>query len=205
MVEVDGFVEATPAATDQKAVGERSRAVVPPKGKDEVPGEKRSTGLPAAGAADADKKTAELVLDAAGLVAGLDAFLASAAVVDGDAKAEMWTTPQGPLRASPVVDREIFQLLTDDAKNSASLRKELAAVALAERTWLVEGRRADVQTLLARLAAFARDRQWTLRNGETLAPAEPPVAPPTSPVGVDAGAAATDSLRVVLRIRLRPR
>lgn len=130
----------------------------------------------------------------------LQQFLASAsgATVPGGGE---WVTARGSLRIAPVV-------LAGPADKSA---------ATTERSWLVEGERADVQVLLAQVGALARERQWTLRSSEAPWPAASPTGPATPAAGDPAAASPPASAsanpaglgsgreRLVLRFRLAAR
>ena len=95
-----------------------------------------------------------------------------------------------------------------------------------ERTWLVEGSKAEVAAVLGRLGAFAKERNLVLKTGESVhspkiaaaappVPDTPPGTPPDTTAGTEPandpkdkrrGAAATSSeparTKLLLRFRL---
>lgn len=178
-------------------------------------GEQQKRPAPAAAAAP---------LDAEALAAALDRFVAGAVEHATEAFADRWVTPRGTLQASPwllAAEPSVAKPGEKAKDKDAGAKDDAAAPAgLTERAWLIEGDRKDVEALLARVAAFARARSWTLQRGEMPGPVERRVAANETVEQVAGGIPASESLaaraqpgvgpladrvQVVLRVRLRPR
>lgn len=84
----------------------------------------------------------------------------------------------------------------DDAADADAKKPKPAP---SERSWLVEGPRADVEKLMQRVAAFARRSGYKIDNGE-VAGVVPSPSRQQQPSGADAASA-----RVLLRFRTLPR
>ncbi len=203
MVVVEGVAVAPPAgdakAEQAKAQKARSR---------ELP-----TGGGDAGKAKGGEATGRddfYVGNDAALQARIDAFLADAATTGTPPAAVGWNTARGELRLSPMVETTPEPAARPVAGTGGA---QLPIV----RAWLVEGTRADLEILLARLAHFTEQHKLTRRNEETRPPAEKTPAEKTLSDEI-AGKNEAQSLqlrqtaapkpevsRMVLRFRLRSR
>lgn len=188
---------------------------------------------------------APTTLDAAALRRQIDQFLAAAADTTAEPAALRWVTRSGAVDVSPWLGEVQESLVRDraarraveDAEKAKDSNKDAqkdqdtdrfraAKPAPVERTWLVEGSKADVQEVLARLRAFADAHRLTMHPGEVPAPRdtlrdaqreplrdgeaaedERKVAPSpsASTYGFSTGLRAAERTRIVLRLRLYPR
>jgi hypothetical protein len=222
VVVVEGLALARPAGDTKAAAEPAARDQAAQNKSDDAKAQAaRRGGAPPAtgGGGSADKaKNAEgtgsddfylggVRLDGAGLAQRIDAFLLDAATPATPAAAMVWATERGELRVSPLVE---------EMKKPAAPAEKLgadksAATPLVERSWLLEGAKADVETVLTRLGRFTRQHDLSVRPGETESPAPPrgDAAGGSSAPGTASPSAGADGQstvrRVVLRFRLRAR
>lgn len=141
-------------------------------------------------------------LDDVALALRVDAFLADAATVVTPPAAIGWNTARGELRLSPMVEAKP-EAAPQAGAGTAGANPPIV------RTWLVEGTRADLEVLLARLARFTAEHQLTLRAEETKAPAEKDASAKNEAellrMQREAAPQQGEVSRMVLRFRLRPR
>jgi hypothetical protein len=224
-----GYGAPPPASKDKSAT---PRGAAPPRSENASSGDDKagaprpdaqaSTVPVAAAPVDRARSSAtddETPLDDTALRAALDAFVARAVVFEQDPVAARWRSARGELHASPLVGDGT------PPDGTFAIGAAPAAQDGASRTWLVEGDRADVAALLTSAGALARTGRFTLRTGESAnaAPfavgitrderdasrAPQPVDAPTKSAGERAasadGTSGGERVRLLLRVRLRPR
>jgi hypothetical protein len=222
----------------------RSVAMVLVEGLTEAVGQVPTDATPAVGAARAAKKTDDRPMeieksegakdsgaavltavttrfDEASLRVALQGFLNAATLAGAEAAAVAFPTASGTVALSPLLDTTI-ELDTPAVPIAAG-----AASPALDRTWLVEGPRAEVAIVLQEISTWSQARKFTLRSGESkpTASLQPPSAPssaknlaPTAgPSGPATGGSqsptaggfvdgkASEPVQVVFRLRLHAR
>lgn len=160
---------------------------------------------------DAKNEPAGAVMDAQALQVAVAGFLTASSDPSQDPTPVSFATDSGTLRLSPLLEGryELADRQTNDKGRDAVSAPKLAL----DRTWLVEGARADVEILLAQLAKWTRERKATMRSGETTPPvaasgaASVANAPADQKRGTDqelaAAKPASEPVRLIVRLKLR--
>lgn len=160
---------------------------------------------------DAENERAGAPMNAQALQVAVAGFLTASSDPSKDPTAVSLATENGALRLSPLLEGRYE--LADRQTNDQSREAVPAPKLVLDRTWLVEGARADVEILLAQLAKWTRERKATMRSGETTAPVAPidtasaATAPGAQKSGTDqelaAAKPAAATVRLILRLKLR--